>query len=235
MNAKKRYTHSFLVTLLLYGAIFTFLLFSFKPFVQPVAISKEQSISLNHIALVSQEKQEEAQKQEKPKEEVKKIEKEEPKKEVIKEVIKEKPKIKEAKKESTKEEKPTQMSNPQPKESNNEEVPKKEFEHAQEAIQQATPKNYEEQFIDENLQKIVKLIQQNIVYPKRARELHIQGEVLVVFTLLKEGGLENLEALEGHVLLKKSALNAIETATASFPKVEKDITIKVPIVYSLVK
>ncbi|MFA7091301.1 MAG: TonB family protein [Arcobacteraceae bacterium] len=231
MNAKKRYTHSFLVTLLLYGAIFTFLLLSFKPFVQPIAISKEQSISLNHIALVSQEKQEEAQKQEKPKEEVKKIEKEEPKKEVIKE----KPKIKEAKKESTKEEKPTQMSNPQPKESNNEETPKKEFEHAQEAIQQAPPKNYEEQFIDENLQKIVKLIQQNIVYPKRARELHIQGEVLVVFTLLKEGGLENLEALEGHVLLKKSALNAIETATASFPKVEKDITIKVPIVYSLVK
>jgi periplasmic protein TonB len=231
MNAKKRYTHSFLVTLLLYGAIFIFLLLSFKPFVQPVAISKEQSISLNHIALVSQEKQEEAQKQEKPKEEVKKIEKEEPKKEVIKE----KPKIKEAKKESAVEEKPTQMSNPQPKESNNEETPKKEFEHAQEAIQQATPKNYEEQFIDENLQKIVKLIQQNIVYPKRARELHIQGEVLVVFTLLKEGGLENLEALQGHVLLKKSALNAIETATASFPKVEKDITIKVPIVYSLVK
>lgn len=231
MNAKKRYTHSFLMTLLLYGAIFTFLLLSFKPFVHPVAISKEQSISLNHIALVSQEKQEEAQKQEKPKEEVKKIEKEEPKKEVIKE----KPKIKEAKKESTKEEKPTQMSNPQPKESNIEETPKKEFEHAKEAIQQATPKNYEEQFIDENLQKIVKLIQQNIVYPKRARELHIQGEVLVVFTLLKEGGLENLEALEGHILLKKSALNAIETATASFPKVEKDITIKVPIVYSLVK
>ena len=231
MNAKKRYTHSFLVTLLLYGAIFTFLLLSFKPFVQPIAISKEQSISLNHIALVSQEKQEEAQKQEKPKEEVKKIEKEEPKKEVIKE----KPKIKEAKKESAIKEKPTQMPNPQPKESNNEEAPKKEFDHAQEAIQQSLPKNYEEQFIDENLQKIVKLIQQNIVYPKRARELHIQGEVLVVFTLLKEGGLENLEALEGHVLLKKSALNAIETATASFPKVEKDITIKVPIVYSLVK
>ena len=68
MSAKKRYTRSFLMTLLLYGAIFAFLLLSFKPFVQPVSISKEQSISLNHIALVSQEKQEEAQKQEKPKE-----------------------------------------------------------------------------------------------------------------------------------------------------------------------
>jgi protein TonB len=231
MNAKKRYTNSFLVTLLLYGAIFAFLLLSFKPFEQNQTISKEQTIALNHIALISQEKQEEPKKEEKPKEEFKKIEKVEPKKERMKEQSK----IKEPKKESVAEEKPTQIANTQPKEFSNKETPKKEFEHAQEAIQQSLPKNYEEQFIDENLQKIVKLIQQNIVYPKRARELHIQGEVLVVFTLLKEGGLKNLEALEGHILLKKSALNAIETATASFPKVEKSITIKVPIVYSLVK
>ena len=231
MNAKKRYTNSFLVTLLLYGAIFAFLIYIFKPFAQNQTISKEQTIALNHIALISQEKQEEPKKEEKPKEEFKKIEKADPKKEAVKE----KPKNKEAKKEPISEEKPTQIANTQPKEFSNEETPKKEFEHAQEAIQQSVPKNYEEQFIDENLEKIVKLIQQNIVYPKRARELHIQGEVLVVFTLLKEGGLKNLEALEGHILLKKSALNAIETAMASFPKVEKDITIKVPIVYSLVK
>lgn len=231
MNAKKRYTHSFFVTLLLYGAIFACLLLSFKPFEQNQTISKEQTIALNHIALISQEKQEEPKKEEKPKEEPKTIEKAEPQKEAVKEQSK----IKEPKKEPISEEKLTQIANTQPKESSNEETPKKEFEHAQEAIQQSVPKNYEEQFIDENLEKIVKLIQQNIVYPKRARELHIQGEVLVVFTLLKEGGLENLEALQGHILLKKSALNAIETATSSFPKVEKDITIKVPISYTLVK
>ncbi|PKN14766.1 MAG: hypothetical protein CVU67_03950, partial [Deltaproteobacteria bacterium HGW-Deltaproteobacteria-24] len=103
----------------------------------------------------------------------------------------------------------------------------------QEAIQKSNPKTYEEQFLDEHLQEIVKQIQQHIIYPKRAKQLNIQGEVLVEFKILKKGTVENINALQGHVLLKKSALNAIKEASQFFPKVKKDMTIKVPIVYSL--
>ncbi|MFA7084601.1 MAG: energy transducer TonB, partial [Arcobacteraceae bacterium] len=94
--------------------------------------------------------------------------------------------------------------------------------------------NYEQEFLDEHLQQIVKLIQQHIIYPKRAKSLNIQGEVLLKFKILISGEAENIEALKGHMLLKNSALEAIEKASKSFPKVKKEITIQVPIVYSLV-
>ncbi len=58
---------------------------------------------------------------------------------------------------------------------------------------------------------------------------------MVEFKILKNGTVENINALQGHILLKKSALNAIEKASSFFPKVKKDMTIKVPIMYSLIK
>lgn len=229
MSVKKRYTNAFLVTFILYAVIFGLMLWSFNAVVYPLNVQNEQTISLNHVALISQEKQVippfVPQKQEEPKEEVKKIEKPKPKEKVSKTPA---PKEEMLSKNETKEIE-------QKKESNSDEEAQKIFEKAQEQVEKSIPKNYEEEYLNENLQKIVKLIQQHIQYPKRARELSIQGVVLAQFTLLKTGKIEGLEALQGHVLLKKSALKAIDEASMLFPKVEKDITIKVPIQYSLVE
>ena len=231
MSSKKRYTKSFIVTLFLYGLLFLGVIISFKPLVKPVVLSHEKTIALNHIALVAQEKKVIEEKS---------VKKEEPKKEPEKKTEKTKPT---PKKEPIKEEKLKPLTKEQPKKSKEleaekqEEIKKEEDKEEeikeQEAIQKSNPKTYEEQFLDEHLQEIVKQIQQHIIYPKRAKQLNIQGEVLVEFKILKKGTVENINALQGHVLLKKSALNAIKEASQFFPKVKKDMTIKVPIVYSL--
>lgn len=233
MSSKKRYTQSFIVTLFLYGLLFLGVIISFKPLVKPVVLSDEKTIALNHIALVSQEKKVIEEKS---------VKKEEPKKEPEKKTEKTKPT---PKKEPIKEEKLKPLTKEQPKKNKEleaekqEEIKKEEDKEEeikeQEAIQKSNPKTYEEQFLDEHLQEIVKQIQQHIIYPKRAKQLNIQGEVLVEFKISKKGTVENINALQGHVLLKKSALNAIEKASQFFPKVKKDMTIKVPIVYSLIK
>lgn len=236
MSSKKRYTQSFIVTLFLYGLLFLGVIISFKPLVKPVVLSDEKNIALNHIALVSQEKKVIEEKS---------IKKEEPKKEPEKRPEKKTEKTKPIpKKEPLKKEKPKPLTKEQPKKNKEvesekeeeikQEEDKKEETKEQEAIQKSNPKTYEEQFLDEHLQEIVKQIQQHIIYPKRAKQLNIQGEVLVEFKISKKGTVENINALQGHVLLKKSALNAIEKASQFFPKVKKDMTIKVPIVYSLI-
>jgi protein TonB len=236
VSSKKRYTQSFIVTLFLYGLLFLGVIISFKPLVKPVVLSHEKTIALNHIALVAQEKKVIEEKS---------IKKEEPKKEPEKRPEKKIEKTKPTpKKEPIKEEKPKPLTKEQPKKNKEveaekeekikQEEDKKEETKEQEAIQKSNPKTYEEQFLDEHLQEIVKQIQQHIIYPKRAKQLNIQGEVLVEFKISKKGTVENINALQGHVLLKKSALNAIEKASQFFPKVKKDMTIKVPIVYSLI-
>jgi protein TonB len=233
VSSKKRYTKSFIVTLFLYGLLFLGVIISFKPLVKPVVLSHEKTIALNHIALVAQEKKVIEEKS---------VKKEEPKKEPEKKTEKTKPT---PKKEPIKEEKLKPLTKEQPKKNKEleaekqEEIKKEEDKEEeikeQEAIQKSNPKTYEEQFLDEHLQEIVKQIQQHIIYPKRAKQLNIQGEVLVEFKISKKGTVENINALQGHVLLKKSALNAIKEASQFFPKVKKDMTIKVPIVYSLIK
>lgn len=228
MSSKKRYTNSFLVTSLLYGVLFGVVVFSFKPLVQPLSLTKEKSISLNHISLITQEKKE-IQK-ETPKESKEEVKKEEPKKEEIKKepIPKPKPEIKKSAKPKDEPKKEEVKKQEEPKEEE-----KKEVEKEQEALVKSLPKDYEQAFLDEHLQEIVKQIQKHINYPKRAKSLGIQGEVFVEFEILKQGRVQNIQALKGHMLLKRSALEAIKEASKYFPKVEKNMTIKVPIVYSL--
>lgn len=213
MGNKRRYTHSFLLTFILYCVAIALFVWGLSHVQRPVNLTKENSISLKHISLVEQTKKElQPQKQEpKPKKVVK-----------PKEVKTSHPKEKVKKQRPTPiEEKPKEV-----KES------KKEEAQEQEALKKSV-KTYEQEFVDEHLRQIVMLIQKNIRYPKRARILKVQGRVMVEFTILSNGKLQNIQALEGHKLLIKSSLNAINDAAASFPKVKEQITLKVPIEYKL--
>ena len=214
MKNKKRYTYSFLTTICIYVFIFILLFFSFKQINQPKTLKNEKIISMNHISLIEQEKRE-----------IKKEEKVEKKveKKVIPKPIEKKEKIKPLKKEPEKKE---EIKEPK------KEKEIKEDNKEQELIKKSS-KSYEKEFLDEHLQKIVQLIQKNVIYPKRARKLNIQGKVFVLFKILTNGEIEELKAISGHRLLIKSAIKAIEEASKEFPKVEKEITIKVPIQYTL--
>ena len=64
--------------------------------------------------------------------------------------------------------------------------------------------------------------------------MDVQGNVLVEFTLKRDGSITSIKALKGHKLLRKSTIKAIYEASRLFPTVQKDIKIKVPIEYRLI-
>jgi len=89
-------------------------------------------------------------------------------------------------------------------------------------------------YIDKNLLLIRKLIQENIVYSKRAKRFNIQGVVKVKFKISKNGKINKIDILKGHRLLRKSTLEAIKRASKNFPKVPKSLIITLPIEYRLI-
>lgn len=113
-----------------------------------------------------------------------------------------------------------------------EEIVNKKPQKAQQSYTMAKS-SYEEEFNKHHLREIIRLIQKNMKYPRRARSLNIQGEVVVEFTLLKSGEVNGFKTFQGHRLLKKSAIKAIKKASSKFPKVKKSLRLKVPIIYRL--
>lgn len=213
MSSKRRYTHSFLLTLLLYAVVVSALVWGFTLTPVVKSISKEKTLSLKHISLIEQEK-----KVIKQKSEVKKVQT--PKEDIEPKLIKPKKKIP----------KPIEKEQKQPKEKK--QKSEKEQKQEQEAIKKSQ-KSYQEQFVDEHLRQIVMLIQKNIKYPKRARALKIQGKVVIEFVLLTSGEVRSIKAVSGHRMLIKSSVLAIENASTAFPKVKEQLTLRVPIEYTL--
>lgn len=213
MSSKRRYTHSFLLTLLLYAVVVSALVWGFTLTPVVKSISKEKTLSLKHISLIEQEK-----KVIKQKSEVKKVQT--PKEDIEPKLIKPKKKIP----------KPIEKEQKQPKEKK--QKSEKEEKQEQEVIKKSQ-KSYQEQFVDEHLRQIVMLIQKNIKYPKRARALKIQGKVVIEFVLLTSGEVRSIKAVSGHRMLIKSSVLAIENASTAFPKVKEQLTLRVPIEYTL--
>ena len=228
MLNSKRYFYSFFLTTFLYGLVFTGILYSYDSLVTKNKV-KEKSINLNFVSLVEQDKIIKKQplvKKEIPKKEVdKKPIKKVIKKKAVKKKIIEKKLLK---KEVVKKVVEKKIITKKP-----EEKVKKIVKKEQELIRKSIKKTYEQDFLDEHLKQIVALIQKNIKYPKRAKRLNIQGKVLVKFKILINGEIKDVTSISGHRLLIKSSLEAIEKASKEFPKVKKEIVIKVPIQYTL--
>ncbi|MBV5279607.1 MAG: TonB family protein [Campylobacteraceae bacterium] len=93
--------------------------------------------------------------------------------------------------------------------------------------------NVKQIYIDENLMKISKAIDEQKSYSLVARKMNIQGTLNVEFTITKEGKTINIKAKNGHPILQKSAIETIEKAQEAFPLPPENITITVPMVYSL--
>lgn len=215
----KRYFNSFLIASLVYGALFVGFFYTFKE-IKKITIKNEKTIALNHISLIQQK-------------EIIKVEKKEPKKKklVKKKVTRPIQKLKEI---TTVKSKIKKVRKVKEKVVKKEIIEKKQPQKEQVQLKKtAVKRDYKEEFLLNHLKQIVMLIQKNMKYPRRAKQLSIQGEVLIEFTLTKEGETKNYKTLKGHRLLKKSTVQAIQRASKLFPRVKRDITLIVPVSYTL--
>ncbi|WDL69343.1 energy transducer TonB [Helicobacter winghamensis] len=85
------------------------------------------------------------------------------------------------------------------------------------------------------LRAVKKAIDSNVNYPRQARKMRIQGEVIVEFLWTKHKFLKNLKVYKssGQPILDKSALNAIQQAALHFPQHTNDVYLQIPIVFML--
>ena len=236
-----RYLNSFLITFFLYTGLAYALYIVFED--KKILIPKTQTIktiSLNHIELkkeIVKAKVLESKKVE-PKEIVKEIVKQKivKKKIVKKKVIKKKVvKKKIVKKEIVKKEivkkvleKPIEAIENTVKESTKKVAVKESVKKV--PLEKSVKKDY----LDKHLAQIRKHIMQNAKYSKRAKRLRIQDVIRVKFTLLSSGVVSNIQIIKGNKHLHKSAIKAIQKASAYFPKVSKNIDIVIPIEYKLI-
>ncbi len=223
-----RYFSSFFITTMLYTALFGSIFFSFNEFKVVDKKVEEKKISLNFVNIQKQEKQEKQVKELK--------EEKSSKKEVLKKVEKKKELVKKQEKKTiTKPKKIVRQKHKKEETTSVKKTVKKvETKVKKQEVIERKVYNYEQAFLHKNLLLIQKQIQKHIKYSSRAKKLNIQGEVLVRFTLTSSGIQGDVVTLSGHRLLRKSTIKAIYEASSYFPKVSKDITIKLPIVYRLI-
>ena len=92
----------------------------------------------------------------------------------------------------------------------------------------------EKQYINDNLAKISQLLSDNLYYPRRARKRGIVGEVIVRFNILQNGTVNAVKIISSNSeILSKAAKKTIKNLSGKFPKPTNDLTIQIPIEYSL--
>ncbi len=241
-----RYLNSFVITLILYFIIIGTFFYTYSNINNNIEKKVEKKrISLNHIKLIKKEELvskkievipnikssiEKIKKQEKSKP-IDKIKVKDTIKKSVKKVVKKKlikKNIKKIKKVVKKEEPKVIKKVVKKEEINNHQKIANNF------PSEVNPLKYKNDFLEKNLFLIKKSIQDNIKYSKRARKMNIEGDVIVEFSILKNGGISEIKALSGHKLLKKSTIKAIRKASTFFPKVSERITIKLPIKYKII-
>ena len=225
-----RYFTSFITTALVYSIVgYVFFIYITSNSFVLKSEAKPKVISLKHIELVKQE--------------VKKVA------ETTKEVIKPKPKKKIVKKSVRKPVKKRPKRKVVKKKVNKAKVsaitqvlkkPQKAIKTNNVKVTKVIPTkkvvkpNIQKVYLAKNLLLIRKQIQKYIKYPKRAKKFGIQDIVKVRFKLLKNGDIVDIVLLKGHKLFNKATIRAIQKASFKFPKVQKDITIELPIEYKLI-
>ncbi len=236
-----RYLASFFLTTFIYTALAVVFLFAI-PFNTPsIKNEKKKEVSLNYVKIIKPKKKKAIESIEKKLE--KPIKKQEIKKELIKEskrIVKSKSKkvVKKRNKKTIKKVKIKQkkiVKQVELKKTIKEKVEKTvSTEIYKPSVKKESREEYKKAFLRRNLALIKKHIQSQIKYSKRARRMNIQGDVRVRFLLKKDGTVINIVALEGHRLLRKSTIKAINEASKYFPSVQKNITITIPIQYRLI-
>ena len=225
----RRYFSSFFIAISFY-AFFAVCLFYLmandKIFIKKAEETK--LISLNHIELKPEIKEEEKE----PELQTKEIIKEEKIEETPKPITPKKVEKKEIEKKTV--EKITEKKVVEKQES---EPSKKIQEQVFNKIEEKAPQplvDEKKDYLDKHLAQIRNLINQNVKYPLKAKKLSIEGIVTVRFKINENGTIENITILDGHKFLQSATIEAIEEASKNFPKTNQSIEIQIPIEYKLI-
>ena len=225
----RRYFSSFFIAISFY-AFFAVCLFYLmandKIFIKKAEETK--LISLNHIELKPEIKEEEKE----PELQTKEIIKEEKIVETPKPITPKKVEKKEIEKKTV--EKITEKKVVEKQES---EPSKKIQEQVFNKIEEKAPQplvDEKKDYLDKHLAQIRNLINQNVKYPLKAKKLSIEGIVTVRFKINENGTIENITILDGHRFLQSATIEAIEEASKNFPKTNQSIEIQIPIEYKLI-
>lgn len=91
-----------------------------------------------------------------------------------------------------------------------------------------------ERYLNEHLSRIAQLLQEYLYYPRMARKRHIEGEVLAVFTLEKDGTVHDI-SVEKHArkILDRAAVQTIALLSGRMPHPDHALRLEVPIRFVL--
>jgi protein TonB len=97
-----------------------------------------------------------------------------------------------------------------------------------------SPAQLQKKYVSENFAYIMKIIQDHIVYPAKARREGLSGKAFVSFSVLENGQVANIKVLRstGYELLDQNLIKAI-TEAAPFPKPPKKAELRMPFTYRL--
>ena len=94
----------------------------------------------------------------------------------------------------------------------------------------------EQQYMDEHIKKIIRLLSENLYYPRSARKRGVVGEVLVKFSLSKDATVSKIEIISSESdILSRAARKTIEDLSGEFPRPNEELVLHVPINYELTK
>ena len=92
----------------------------------------------------------------------------------------------------------------------------------------------EEQYIDEHIKEIVRLLSENLYYPRSARKRGVVGEVIVKFCLSEDATVSDIEIISSKSdILSRAARKTIQDLSGEFPKPPEELVLHVPIKYEL--
>ena len=229
----RRYFSSFFIAISFY-AFFAVCLFYLmandKVFIKKAEETK--LISLNHIELKPEIKEEKKE----PEPQTKEIVKEEKIVETPKPITPKKVEKKEIEKKIT-EKKVVEKQESEPTKKIQEQVSNKIEEKAPVSENKLPPKpllDEKKEYLDKHLAQIRSLINKNVKYPLKAKKLSIEGIVTVRFKINEDGTIENMTIIDGHKFLQSATIEAIEEASKNFPKTNQSIEIQIPIEYKLI-
>ena len=227
-----RYFSSFFIAFLFYTILLFCIFYLFSE--NELIIKKTEEpklISLNHIELVPQIKQEEAKIEEKKEiekvvEKTVEIAKPIVQKKIEKKVI-EKKIVEKQEFETTKKVEEVATNTTVEKSLEKPIVEEK-------TVQSKPVTDEKKEYLDKHLAQIRELINKNVKYPQKAKKLSIEGIVIAKCKILEDGTIENIEIIDGHKFLQNATIEAIQEASKNFPKTNQSIEIQIPIEYKLI-
>ncbi|MBU1217849.1 TonB family protein [bacterium] len=239
-----RHTNSMLISLFIHFTIFIAVFYSFTN-ISKLTV-KEEKVCIKLCSL--QQTKQEVQTKKLTPQEMPIEEKIEPKIEIKKEIPKPVPaptKIepkKVALEKKEKQEKVIEQVNTTVQ--NDTDIPKKdivEATHAVASTQNAVQNEVilqevkeEDEYLQEHLALITKLLEENLYYPRSARKRAITGDVVVKFKLMTDATVAYINVMKSpSEVLSRGAVQTIENVSAKFPKPKKDLILEVPISYKL--